>query len=127
MSIEQPNVPETLKGQIKLSENKLIVKALNDKLLEYKERLGAEMKEQPYKAPEQYSNDTVYKIAVLDELLKNGEVNTQELSRELKEKYGFINIDDFDNACGVIEDYNETGGKNNSGGTGFKIEQEYNI
>ncbi|MBT9144063.1 MAG: hypothetical protein DDT29_02477 [Dehalococcoidia bacterium] len=108
--------------KIKFPEDITKVKSLQEKLAEYKERLGTQMKKDPHKVPELFT-DTNYKIAVLEKLLTDGEVNTHELSRELNEKYGGFNVDDFNNACAVIEDYAKTGGKEVTGGTGLKFEQ----
>ncbi|HOX10819.1 MAG TPA: hypothetical protein P5323_04025 [Candidatus Moranbacteria bacterium] len=122
--MEQDKNKENIESpKIKFPENINIVKALQGKLAEYKERLGAQMKEDPYKAPELFT-DTNYKIAVLEKLLTDGEVNTHELSRELNEKYGGFSVGDFDNACAVIEDYTKTGGKEVAGGTGLKFEKK---
>ena len=109
--------------EINLPEDQNIVKALQNKLVEYKERLVTQMKQEPYKAPELFA-DTNYKIAVLEKLLVEGKVNTYELSRQLKEKYGGVDVASFDNACAVIEDYAKTGGKEVRGGTGLKMEAE---
>ncbi len=48
---------------------------------------------------------TLYKIAIVAALLKTGVVNTWELSRELAEKYGFYEVERFNNACGVVNAY----------------------
>ncbi len=109
--------------KIKFPEDITKVKSLQEKLAEYKERLGTQMKKDPHKVPELFT-DTNYKIAVLEKLLTDGEVNTYELSRELNEKYGGFNVDDFNNACAVIEDYAKTGGKEVTGGTGLKFEKK---
>lgn len=86
---------------------------LHNKLVEYRKRLH------PYRAPESQM-DLVCKIAVLERLLNNGQVNTWELSREMVAKYGpGFNTDDFNNACAVIGDYCETGGQNVRGGAGL--------
>lgn len=109
--------------KINFPEDINIVKALQKKLSEYKERLSAEIKKDPYKAPE-FFIDTNYKIAILEKLLINGEVNTYELSKELNKKFGGLDIETFKNACSIIKDYAETGGENISGGTGLKFEKK---
>jgi hypothetical protein len=56
---------------------------------------------------------TFYKKEVLRAVLKNGEVNTRELSiimaRQLNPNFSLFK---FNNACGVINDYITTGGEN---------------
>ena len=50
---------------------------------------------------------TTYKIAVAKQLLEAGEVNTWDLSRQLEQRYGRIDVRRFDNACGVLKAYCE--------------------
>ena len=87
---------------------------LRDKLVEYKKRMH------PYAAPE-LQMDTICKIAVLERLLRDGQVNILDLSWEMTETYklGF-DINAFNKACGAIEDYCNTGGVHTRGGTGLK-------
>lgn len=94
---------------IKLMESREI---LERKLAEYRSRLNE------FGAPETQF-DTIYKIAVVERLVETGEVDTQNLSRELVAKYGTFDTASFNNACGVIADYIKTGGKNVAGGTGL--------
>ncbi|MCX6746255.1 MAG: hypothetical protein NTX00_04565, partial [Candidatus Parcubacteria bacterium] len=63
-----------------------------------------------FKAPE-VQIGTIYKIAILYELLKVGKVATYELSRKLFTLHGGINSEKFENSCGVIQDYCRTGGQ----------------
>lgn len=84
-----------------------------DKLTEYKGRMH------PYCAPEMQMN-TICKINVMERLLRDGQVNTWELSREMVETYGNIDVNEFNNACDIIDDYCKTGGANIHGGTGLK-------
>ena len=119
MRIEKENSPK-----IKLPKDPDLVKRLQDKLEEYKQRLEKEKKEvdDGYRAPELVIHmlaETNYKIAVLEKLFLEGEVNTYELSRELNSRDKQLNSDAFNNACGVIDDYCTTGGKNTQGGSGF--------
>jgi hypothetical protein len=72
---------------------------LRDKLVEYRERMH------PYRAPE-LQMSTICKIAVLERLLRDGQVNTLELHFEMVETYKLsFDIHAFQNACGVIADY----------------------
>ncbi len=104
------------------------IEKLEIKLEEYKRRLQdkkAKIKDSPeleWKAPEQVFPmlaGTIYKIAIGEKLLSEGEVKTYELSQELSKKYGTFVPRAFNKACTVIEDYCKTGGKNVRGGTGF--------
>ena len=99
---------------IRLTENR---EALAVKLEEYKSRL------KPYNAPEQQFG-TLYKIAITQELVDRGEVDTRLLSNQLEEKYGSFDLWTFENACRVIADYVKTGGQRVHGGTGLpKVEE----
>ena len=52
-------------------------------------------------------------------------MNTWDLSREMAETYGSgFSVNDFQNACGVIEDYCKTGGQNLHGGTGLRAPEQ---
>ena len=99
---------------IVLPENETHKTQLRRKLEEYKGRV------KPFRAPE-LQMDTIYKMTVLERLLRDGQVNTWELSREIAKTYGSdFDGHAFNNACGVIEDYCETGGQNTNGGTGLQ-------
>lgn len=98
-----------LSNIIKIAEGKSV---LVIKLEEYKERL------QQHSALGQQL-DTIYKIAIAQELVNNGEVNTNDLAKRLAGKYGSVDDDIFENACAVIQDYIKTGGKNTLSGTGL--------
>jgi hypothetical protein len=109
--------------KIKLPKDPEIIKKLQNKLRDYKQRFASEQQKiDGHKAPEQVFHilaDTNYKIAVLEKVLLEGEASTHELSRELNAKDGQFDAHAFNNACGVVEDYCSTGGKNTRGGTGF--------
>ena len=109
--------------KIELPKNPEIIKRLQNKLKDYKQRLAEKKKKiDAYKAPEQVFHilaDTNYKIAVLEKVLLEGEVSMHELSRELNAKDGQFDAHAFNNACGVVENYCSTGGKNARGGSGF--------
>lgn len=86
---------------------------LRAKLAEYELRLN------PYAAPETQMG-TVCKTTVLQRLLRDGRVVTWDLCRELRATFGTgFSPDAFINACRVIEDYCQTGGQTNRGGTGL--------
>ena len=101
---------------IEFPDNIGIVKSLQGKLSEYKERLNAQNDGASV-------TDTNYKIEFLQRLLTDGEVDPNKLMQELKEKYGRLDMESFNNARGVIEDYVWTGGKHVHGGTGFEFEK----
>ncbi|MFH1780784.1 MAG: hypothetical protein ABH841_02170, partial [Candidatus Nealsonbacteria bacterium] len=63
--------------------------------------------------------NTAYKIVILERLLRDGQVKISELVREMSEIYANFNIDNFQDACAVIDDYCKTGGKNLFDGTGL--------
>jgi len=90
--------------EIELPTDQIFVKRLRAKLEEYRQRAD------PFKAPEMQIG-TLYKIAILEELLKTGKVVTHELSKKLAEKHGSLDPEKFENSCGVIQDYCRTGGQ----------------
>jgi hypothetical protein len=107
-------------GIITLPQEDNVKRALEAKLKEYEERLAG-FKETPLTNTSSIRQlDSVYKIEVVKKLLNKGEVDTDNLAKELKEKYGFLNNRYFESAF-VIEDYCTTGGKNTWGGTGFSF------
>jgi hypothetical protein len=124
MNFEQPQSLEEDKIEIKLSGDKVIVQALENKLKEYEDRMESQKNagkfEEVVNTPEYLSNR--YKYLFLGKLLKNGVVNKHDLFN-LINNHETINGKLFFGAFDVIEDYNATGGKNNSGG-GLKIEQK---
>ena len=109
--------------KIELPRNFETIERLQNKLKDYKQRLESKKaKVDPYKAPEQTFRvfaGTKYKIAVVEKLLLEGDVDTHQLSLELGEKDGQFDKQAFENACSVIKDYVATGGKGVTGGTGF--------
>jgi len=109
--------------KIFLSKDRKIIEKLENKLLDYRQRLKKyEKMVDLNKSPEenfQIIGDTNYKIAVLEKLLREGFVDTHELAREINKKDDFFDSVIFNRACRVINDYSQTGGKNNYGGTGF--------
>ncbi|MEK7503001.1 MAG: hypothetical protein AAB556_00990 [Patescibacteria group bacterium] len=86
---------------------------LRKKLAEYRGRID------PSHAPETQMS-AICKTTVLERLLRDGQVKTYDLSLEMAEMYGSgFDVNKFNNACGVIDDYCKTGGQNVSGGTGL--------
>jgi len=66
-----------------------------------------------------YNSFTGYKALIARRLCQRGEVESRELAEELKEEFGRLDPDTYNNAVGVIYDYCRTGGKNVRNGTGF--------
>ena len=101
------------KSPILVLPDKVRVEQLEKKLEAYKGILD------PWCPPE-LQMDTIYKITVLERLLRDGEVNAWELCLEMIDTYGSgLDVYKFNVACGVIDNYCKTGGKGNTGGTGL--------
>lgn len=96
-----------------LTKDKKRLQQLNGKLAEYRGRRDPQY-------PPEMQMDTICKIAVLERLLRDSRVNTWEFSRELASTYGTsFDVEAFNNACAVVEDYCQTGGQIARGGTGL--------
>ena len=111
-----------------LPEDEKKVNQLRRKLIEYATRVEyykkSLEKENPFMHPELieslYKQSSEYsKLAVLSELLLNRKLDTYIFSLELQKEKAF-NIKNYNNACGVIDDYCKTGGENCWSGTGLK-------
>lgn len=98
---------------IELPDREGVKENLEAKLREYKERL------EMHSTDEYIVTNSIYKIAIIEELLKNGKVKTWKLSRKLNRKHGCVDDAQFVSACHVIADYCRTGGRHVHGGTGF--------
>jgi len=112
-NFEQPKTSER-NPEINLTSDEKIILALRNKIKEYTDRSVASLDE---------VLDKNYKIFILEKLLNEGSVNFESVREKAIEEYDSIDEAIFDNAYGVIKDYNETGGKNNQGGTGLKTEK----
>ena len=100
------------KTKIRLPENPKLLTRMKTKLKEYQRRLARLKKTKSFKNPVQAdSTITGYKAFIARRLTQQGEVDTYVLSRELREEYGYVDLEAFNNAAGVIEDYCKTGGK----------------
>jgi len=82
------------------------------KLEEYKSRY------QKYMAPEGQL-DTIYKIAITQELVETGEAKKEELRQALIAQHGHIDKTLFESAWYVLYDYITTAGRTVIGGTGL--------
>lgn len=113
-------------------ENKKRVSALRRKLKEYAERVDDYKKRLERENPSWHpklielscgKSEHYIRLAILSELLYEGEVSLSKLCSEL-ESEGIISdgrtLDDFFGSYLVINDYCETGGANCVGGTGLK-------
>ena len=108
------------KRKLILPDNPKVKDRLKRKIKEYYQRMKRLKSESSFTNPEMvYTTLTGYKALIAQRLTLCGEVDTEALSRELREEYGFVNYEDFNNAIGVIEDYCKTGGQNCCQGTGF--------
>jgi len=103
-------LPEDAKAKAKLKK----------KLYEYEKRVAKLKETTIYENPDIiYNSFTGYKALIARRLYQRGEVQSRELAEELKEEFGRLDPDTYNNAVGVIYDYCKTGGKNVKNGTGF--------
>ena len=109
---------------IKLPKDAERVKQLQNKLEEYRKRL--KNYDDPY-----IQMDIISKIEILEQVLEQGQINVENIIPKIINKYkskfdlkllGYS----FINACVVIDDYCQTGGKNILGGTGLNSKQSNN-
>lgn len=113
--------PEMIKSiKIFLPQNRNARARLEKKLDEYEKRV-AQLKEAcPYENKDiTYNSFNGYKALLTRRLCQRGEVQSLELAQELKEEFGSLDPDSYNNAVRVIYDYCRTGGKNVRKGTGF--------
>lgn len=111
--------------KIVLPEDELGRRTLKDKLEEYRGRLEEIKKQNPYMHPELIrrisgrGRGLGYRIDILESLLEHGELDTHQFSLELKKRDGFFDVENYNTAVAIIDDYCKTGGKNITGGTGL--------
>lgn len=108
---------------IRLPEDRALQVRLTAKLEEYRKRVederGFKHPELAHKISLSY-RDSLYKAAVLDQLLENGEVRSWDLSLELQKEHGNdFDLERFNNACGVIAAYAEGRESETFDGTGL--------
>ena len=103
-----------METRIVLPADETRIRQLHDKLVEYRGRIDP-------KRPYGPQVGAYYKRAVLSQLLSRGEVDIQQLRRDMVGVHGSA-FDEgaFKNACGVIDDYCRTGGANVRSGTSLK-------
>lgn len=95
------------------------------KLREYKNRLDLIKNRNPYAHSGMIRKISIengglgYKIDILERLLEKGELDAHTFSLELSERDGFFDVNKYDLAAGIIDDYCRTGGKNLCRGTGL--------
>lgn len=109
---------------INLPKDAKQIKQLQNKLEEYYQRL------KEYDVPNARL-DLIPKIEVLKQVLEQGQVNVEEMALVVINKYQSefdLNLLTycFINACVVIDDYCQTGGKNIFGGTGLNSKKSNN-
>ncbi|MCH7759007.1 hypothetical protein IID20_01480 [Patescibacteria group bacterium] len=109
---------------IKLPKDAERVKQLQNKLEEYRKRL--KNYDDPY-----IQMDIISKIEILEQVLEQGQINVENIIPKIINKYKSkfdlkLLSYSFINACVVIDDYCQTGGKNILGGTGLNSKQSNN-
>lgn len=117
---------------IKLPEDPNMRGALEKKLAEYVERATCLIRRYPEIEFDELNrfNPSVYKLAILEKLLRDGEINTDRFLVELQMKKHDIDPGFYQDSAFVIRDYCETGGENVIGGTGLPLpghEEEWRI
>jgi hypothetical protein len=106
--------------RIFLPQNPSAKARLEKKLNEYERRVAQMKQVCPYDNPDiSYNSFNGYKALLARRLCLRGEVQSRELAEELKEEFGSLDTDSYNNAVRVISDYCRTGGKNVRNGTGF--------
>ena len=106
--------------KIILPKNQKAKAKLKKKLHEYEKRVEKLKKACKTDNPDiTYNSFTGYKALITRRLCQRGEVQSREFAEELKEEFGRLDPDTYNNAIGVIYDYCNTGGKNVKNGTGF--------
>lgn len=106
--------------KIILPESIKLKKKLKNKLSEYENRVTRLKKNLYVNNPElSYNSIPGFKALITRRLYLHGEVETKELAKELIEEYGKVDLDDFNAAAGVINDYCKTGGKKLKKGSGL--------
>ncbi len=105
---------------IRLSNDPEIKNKLKKKLFDYEKRIQKLKQECTHNNPELALNSSPgYKALIVRRLITVGEVKTPEMAKEIKEEFGTLNVELFNNATKVIYDYCRTGGKNVKSGSGF--------
>jgi len=107
---------------LKLPQDEDLVRKLQGKLLEYAGRI----EEHKYQHPELNNYivlNSTYKAIILTKLLREGQVNSWDLSMQMHKKMDPLDVDLFDRSYGVISSY-IVNPKNIIGGTGL-IERDF--
>ncbi len=106
--------------KIIMPKNVRLQNKLKKKLSEYEKRVSKLKKNLHINNPElSYNSIPGFKALITRRLYLRGEVETQELAKEIVEEYGRLDNDEFNAAAGVINDYCKTGGKKVKKGSGF--------
>lgn len=115
-NIKELAIPEILV----LPKDPYIEGLLEEKVVEYHDRLSEKQAKNPHLSSKQIANSfTGLKAIISERLHYKGEVNLTELLRELVQQYGDVDLWLYANAGAVINDYITTGGKNLTQGKGF--------
>ena len=89
---------------LKLPQDEDLVRKLQGKLLEYAGRI----EEHKYQHPELNNNivlNSTYKAIILTKLLREGQVNSWDLSKQMHKKMSPLDVNLFDRCYGVIGSY----------------------
>ena len=109
--------------KIVLPNDERVREALRFKMQEYKRRLEGAQRD-IFKHPDlifMQNTDSAYKFVIAKALLDKGEVDTWELSKAFYGASGYVDVESFNNAADVINNYVRANGRNVRGGTGFPI------
>lgn len=105
---------------IRMPDDPQIKNKLKKKLFDYEKRIQKLREKCKHNNPELACNSSPgYKAQIVRRLITVGEVRTSEMVKEIKEEFGTLDCDMFNNAAKVIYDYCRTGGKNVKSGSGF--------
>ena len=97
-------------------------RALEAKLEEYRRRQEERRNQDTFIHPKLFNmtySHGLYKLEILERLLRDGELDTARFSLELNKRYDFLDADSYRSALSAIDDYCRTGGVHTKGGTGL--------
>ena len=99
---------------VSLPDDPILISSLQNKLLEYYNRLNLMSLNVTPSLEVYLNNSSFYKHYILKSVFENGKegINPDDSYIKMKDKYGEISSELFEQAFRVIEDYCKTGGKN---------------
>ena len=105
---------------IMLNHNKTRIEMLRKKLKEYEDRITSR---RTWRESLIFDAGNSYKVVLLETLIRDKQLDPLVVRHELeKNTRNYFDPKTFENALGVIDDYNRTGGKNVVYGTGINGE-----